>query len=163
MQRFCLLVADAARARIFTVEPADPTQPKRGVDLHERVDLVDNERRHPPAELVSDHPGTGRSPTGLRFGVDDHRAAHVDELDRRFARELVTRLATIAREAGIGRAVVIASPSMLGVLRKEVRATLESSIAVQSIALDLTRATVAELHDRLVGLGLVPARERQPV
>ena len=158
MPRFALLVADAARARLFHVAPTDG-DPVRGVTLDERGDYINPERRRPAGEGLADHPGVGHAASGVGYGLD-HSEDRTREVDRRFAAELAAALAQVIAGTGTTRAVLIASPRMLGELRPACKAALGAAIEVSDRGLDLTRLTTPQLHDRLAELGLVPARER---
>ena len=161
MQPFSLLVADASRARLFTVGPADDDLDAGGVALRERADYIQPERRHPAGHALTDHPGTAYAPTGLAFGLDDHRAARTRAIDRGFAADLAAALARAVADTGTDHAVVVASPRMLGALRPLVRAALGARVVIDELALDLTKLSVPRLHDRLAALGFVPARRRR--
>jgi protein required for attachment to host cells len=156
----CLLVADASRARLFTIEPTDDW-PDPGVALRERADYIRPERRHPAGAALTDHPGTAYAPTGLAFGLDDHRAARTRQIDRGFAADLAAELARAVADTGTEHTIVVASPRMLGALRPLVHAALGSGVVIDEIALDLTKLSVARLHDRLAAMGFVPARRRR--
>jgi protein required for attachment to host cells len=160
MNRTCLLVADAGRARLYTFEelagPAGvPTQ-----ELIERIDLVNPERRQRPSERESDSPGIDRAPSGRGYGVDDHRDGHRDELDRRFAAAILDRLAALAREQGSRSVVMVASPRMLGHLRLLAEPLARSGMTMHEIARDFTGLPTARIQDHLARYGLLPARER---
>jgi len=158
MPRFCLIIADAARARIYAVEPVERDLPGRGVALHERADLVSLERRLRPSEILADS-GTGGGHAGTSFGLDDHRDEHMREIDRRFAGEIATHAGAVVGAAELGRVVLVASPRMLGELRKVLPAQVKRA-AIEELALDLTRLTTPQVHDHLAALGVMPARER---
>lgn len=160
MPRFCLVVANAARCRLYHIEPSDDDRSGRTVRLDERGDYISSERRHPPSEALTDHPGTAHAPTGVGFGLDDHRDARTRSIDRGFATTIVGSLASLLAETKTTRAVLVASPRMLGELRRASAAALPPGIQVDELGLDLTRLTTPQLHDRLADHGLVPARER---
>src|SRR6266545_7034488 len=161
MKRICIAIADAARARVFTFEelggPAGtPTQ-----ELHEVFELVDPDRRRRAGELFSDtRPGSNRTPSGRGHAAPDHREAHLDELDRHFAAEIITRLSENVREHGFHRLIVAASPRILGELRKAGVRLFESGLTVDDVNRDLTHLTPSQIHDHLAERGLLPARER---
>jgi protein required for attachment to host cells len=160
MIRICIAVADAARARLYTFEQlADPTGAAQ--ELRECVDLVDPERRRRPSELFSDtRPGSDRTPSGRGYGLDDHRDAHVDQFDLRFAAEIVARLTDLVREHGCRRVIVAASPRMLGHLRRAGASLFGGELAIDEIDRDLTKLSSARIHDLLADKGLLPARSR---
>jgi Protein required for attachment to host cells len=84
MNRTLIAVVDASRARLFTCERIAPAEGLKE-QIIERSDLVNPARRLHPSELFSDpHPGSNRT-GGLQYGTDDHRDAHLDEIDAEFA------------------------------------------------------------------------------
>jgi hypothetical protein len=62
MEATWVLVADGARARVFSVDRA------RG-PLNEEADFVHPEERLPERELVTDKPGRSRGPGGPQHAV----------------------------------------------------------------------------------------------
>jgi len=118
MKRACIAIVDATRARIYTYEETSDDGgarvPPAGA-LHEATDLFDPGRRG--HDLFSTtKPGVKRMASG-GGSTDDHREAHLAELDRRFARQIIDEIDRIAREQGLERVVVVAGPAMQGVLR----------------------------------------------
>lgn len=159
MKTITIVVADAGRARLLTLQPfVDPRD--GGSRLVERANLVDPGRRLPPSELLSDpRPGNSQSPTGVGFTVDDHREDYLRELDRRFASEVMRQAMEIVNSTGSYRLVIVASPRMLGLLRDQTsnlrRRVLD--VQVDEVARDLTHESPIRLHRHLVDLGLLPA------
>jgi protein required for attachment to host cells len=160
--RLCLVVADAARARLYTYDPPPDPFGDRVDVLHERADLVNVEARLTPNQRLSDsRPGTAYSPTGLGFGLDDHREENRRDHDRRFADEIAAQLETLVVETGCSRVAVFAPPRMLGILRPAIAAIARHrDLDVEDFTLDLTKEATPRLHDHLAELGVLPARER---
>lgn len=148
MNRTVIVVADAARARIYTfdrsVEPDGPHE-----DLREERDLVDSERRERPSELSSD-----------AFMFDDHRQQHLNELDTRFAKDIVAAVETIVRDRGYRKLIVVTSSRMIGDFRKHFEPLLHAGVTIEEVPHDYTKLTTTALRDRLAELGMVPARQR---
>lgn len=161
MQRICIAIVDAARARLYTFhELAGPTGTPTQ-ELREEVDLVDPDRRMRPGELFSDtRPGSDRTPSGRGYAVSDGREAHMEEMDRRFAGEIIARLAELVRDRACRRLILVASPRMLGELRQAGGRLLGGEIAVDEVSRDFTHLSSAQIHDHLAGEGLLPPRER---
>jgi len=159
MKRICLVVADASRARIFTYERSQEPDGLHD-ELREERDLIDPARRKRASELFSDSAGANHG--GFRGNAfDDHRQAHLDQLDTNFAREITAELDGLVRERGYRELLVIASSRMLG----ELRATLEPlrrTLAIKELERDFTRLATAELRDRLAKLGLLPPLPPRP-
>lgn len=161
MQYVGILVADAARARIYTFEelaapPGHPTQ-----ELRECVDLINPERRSRPSDLLSEtRPGADRTPSGRVHAVSDRREGHMRDLDRRFAADMTDAIHRLIREEGLHRLLLVASPRMLGYLREALEPLVRSGITVEHLERNLTRLSTPQLQDHLAGAGLLPARER---
>jgi len=157
MYRIIIAVADASRARLFSYErTSDPN------GLHESfselADLVDPARRLRPVQLFSDsRPGSSRT-GGLQFGFDDHRDAHIEELDAAFARAIVDALATQLESHPPQRLVMCASPRMLGRLRTACAELRTSELTIDEVPRDLVKLTAAEIRDQLASYGLLPPR-----
>lgn len=157
----CIAVVDAARARVFTFEELDGRDGVLNQDLRERVDLVDPDRRMRASELFSDtRPGADRAPSGRGFAVDDHRDGHLRELDRRFAADVMARIAEVVRAYRCDRLVLAASPGMLGKLRKRASRRLVREVSLDEVARDVTHLSPSQIHDYLAERSLLPPRER---
>jgi protein required for attachment to host cells len=154
MKRLGLIIADATRARIFfyqrLVGPAGPVE-----QLVEERDLVDPARRARDGAAFADDPGRGHA-GDHGFGFDDHREAHRDVLDHRFAREIVIEAGRVMADHGLRDLVVIASPRMLGRLRAELE-PLHRTYAIRELDRDLTQLPLVELRDHLAALAVLPA------
>lgn len=155
MQALAIVVADSGRARLFTWKRDASDAP--GPTLRERADLVSLERRTPRAELWTDaRPRGNPGVSGHGDPVDDHRDDHLDEVDRRFAAEVIAHLVVLTDEAACQRVALIAAPRFLGHLREHAGALAKRGLAVEEVARDLTRETGPELRDHLVKLGVLP-------
>lgn len=155
MQRTLLVVVDASRARIFTL---DRTAAPEGLheELVERRDFINPARRQRGTELFSDAPAGAITGNGRHYGFDDHRAEHLEALDRAFSREVTAEAERICREQGIRRLIVCASPAMLGELRNAMR-VLPRDFLVEELARDLVKLTPSKLRAHLGEHGLLPA------
>lgn len=156
MTAITLVVADAARARLFTYQPFEETG-NGAPRLNERADLVDPARRLRPSQLLSEtRPPSDRTPTGRGYAADDHRDEYIHELDRRFASDIMRQAEAIIAETGSQRLIVVASPHMLGLMRHHTD-RLRDQLDVDETALDLTHETLPRLQTHLTDLGLLPA------
>jgi protein required for attachment to host cells len=157
MHRSCIAVVDASRARLFTLQrSADHGEMHE--ELSEQRDLVHPARRRRTSELFSEsRPGTNR--TGrLHYAFDDHREAHVAELDAEFAREVVDELAALIRSTHAQRLILCASPHMLGQLRDVGRELHRAVPSIDEVPRDLVKLAPAQLRDQLASYGLLPPR-----
>jgi protein required for attachment to host cells len=156
MYRTCIAVVDASRARLFTL---DRTSDLEGVheQLVERNDLVNLARRQRPSELFSDsRPGTNRT-GNLGYTFDDHRDAHVRELDTEFSRRVDAELAELVRSEKPQQVILCASPRMLGALRDAGNDWRRGPVTIDEIPRDLVKLTPPQLREQLENYGLLPA------
>ena len=135
MKRACIAVVDAARARIYTYQNSPDRAPTE--QLEERVDLVNPARR-------------------LRPVIDDH----VDETDAQFARDIVAELDRLVRDGAYAHVIVVASPKMLGELRRADGVLHRADLALDEVPRDLAKLTSPQLHDHLAARGIIPPRQR---
>ena len=180
-RRFCVLAADTARARLFTLHAPEPPDQPTLSPLVEVADLTSPARRARDSELLANsrpgirsegaprtnpHQAGGRHPgaqTG--HGVDDRRGSRRRENDRVFADAVADEVARLWQSLGDCEVIVVASPAMLGVLRPALSRRNGGPTArpVHELARDLTRLAPAALHDALAGADLLPGRgRRQP-
>ena len=163
---YVVLAADGARARIFLLaadrgraptlmpltEVADMARPDgraRARDLH-------SESRPPQRADLFAGPGSGHA-------VSDHREDRRRESSRDFADSVVEAASRVWRTLPSCEIVVVASPTMLGLLRPALgrRTGGPAAPPVRELARDLSKLAPAALHDTLAGAGLLPARGRR--
>jgi protein required for attachment to host cells len=162
---FCVLVADAARARVLTLEtdtgPLAPTL----APLVEVAAITNPERRARDSDVLGDsRPGVRREAPGTPgHGLDDQRDRRRREVDRVFANHAVDEAARVWKRYRACRVVVVASPAMLGELRKVLpkKNHTPTPYDVSELSRDLSRLAPPALHDALAGAGLLPARGRR--
>ncbi|HEX8108436.1 MAG TPA: host attachment protein [Kofleriaceae bacterium] len=160
MNRTCIAIVDASRARLFTF---DRTQGASGLheQLVEQRDLIDPARRLRPSEQLSDsRPGSSRT-GGLQFGFDDHRDAYLDRLDTTFARAVVDEIEALLRSSGARRLILCASPRMLGELRAAGGGLRREGLVIDELPRDLVKLTVPKLRERLGSYNLLPPLPRR--
>ncbi|HVV84042.1 MAG TPA: host attachment protein [Kofleriaceae bacterium] len=153
-QPVAIVVADSARARLFTFKREDD----RGAApvLRERADLVSPERRMRAGDVFSEtRPSLANNPSGHGNTIDDHRNAHVDETDRRFAHQVIERAAALCSETACTRVALVAGPRFLGHLREHL--PMLRGVPVDEVARDLTHEAAPKLRDHLASLGVIPA------
>jgi protein required for attachment to host cells len=158
MNEYCVVVANASRARFFILE--EPQVPEiESARLIERSDLVDPEATLAGREAWSDtRTGANAGPAGaLPHRFDDHRDSHEQERGRRFARRIAEAALDMVRECGGKCLVVVAANRMLGFLRPELQ-TPAGGIEIREAAKDLTGLGPREILEHLLAAGLLPAR-----
>lgn len=172
MKRALIATVDAAKARIYLYQ--EQTNP--GFELTEIADLDNPGRRLADHDLFSESRPPLKGDGGLRRATiggnrsdqgapgaasDDHRDAHRDEMDGRFAKVIVDELDTQVSRRKLGHLVVCASPRMMGVLRSASVSLHRDGIVYEEIDKDLSNMSVAQLHDYLANAGIVPGRQRR--
>jgi len=161
MSDYCVVVADGARARLFTLQEGGIGE--GGPTLVEEASLTNAEAEVAGKELFSDEkPGRNVAPGGGgAHGYDDHRDRHLDESERRFARDIADAAADALRREKTARLVLAASPRMIGHLREALTATAVD-MKVNEVHKDLTKLSVHEVQEHLAAAGVLPAREGEP-
>ncbi len=158
----CVAIADAGRARLFVLAEQDVPGTAASIPiLREVSDLRSPDRRQRGRNDVIDAaPTGGRTTNQPMVTAPNQRAGHLADVDHKFAREIVTALTALVGEHGATRALVVASPKMLGMIRPLTAALRQHGIQVDDTALDLTDESPTELHDHLASRGLLPVRHR---
>jgi protein required for attachment to host cells len=161
MSDYCVVVADGARARFFTLEPAEVPELESGPTLVEREDLVHLEKEMAAKDLYSDlKGGRQRAPAGgPAHSFDDHREDQSNEHDRRFARLVAEQASRLVQEARARHLVVVAQRRTLGLIRDYIAQGMKG-VAVYEMAKDVTKLTPLEIQENLAKDGLVPRRKR---
>lgn len=80
--------------------------------------------------------------------------------DEHFAKVIVGALDQIVRDGNYTQLIVVASPNMLGELRRADGVLHREGVQVDEIARDFVKLTSPQLHDQLAQLQLIPPRER---
>lgn len=140
MERTWILVADEARARLFSAA-------RRTGPLEEESDFVNPAERLPGHELGADEPGrvTGTSGHQHAYGADEGMRAHESQ---RFAADLAGHLRTGREQGRYQRLYLVAAPKFLGMLRK----TLDEQTAacvIDTINKDIVRKKTADIRRHL--------------
>jgi protein required for attachment to host cells len=161
MSDYCVVVADGARARLFSVQEGGIGE--GGPTLVEHAGLSNAEAEVAGKDLFSDEK-SGRNDApggGGAHGYDDHRDRHRDENERRFARDIAAAAADALRREAAARLVLAADPRMMGHLREALSATAVD-MKVSEVQKDLTKFSVHEVQEHLAAAGVLPAREGEP-
>jgi protein required for attachment to host cells len=119
MEQQLIAVVDGSRARYFSVGTRTTPSGEEKNKLTEVETLVNPENRLKDGEIFSEsRPGTRAGAGGATaHGVDDRRDAHHTETDRKFAKQVLTRMAELIEESDVTYAILAAGPKMLGHLR----------------------------------------------
>jgi protein required for attachment to host cells len=156
MKQTCIVILDAARARLFSYQSQGGSEPT----LRAQRELV-NEGRREHGKFSDTKPGN-RWQEGGRGSTDDHRDAQIADHDEKFVKRVIGEVAQAVQDQGFAELIVIASPRMLGVVRS-LGQVAPRGVELVEIAQDLSWMTPAQLHDHLAEKHLIGARPRVPV
>jgi len=119
-----ILVADSSRARIFTTDSS--TSP-----LQEIETLAHPESREHEQEMTSDLPGKHQNDTGIgAHGFQDEIEPKQQEMIR-FANALANHLDEARKQNRFKQLLIVAAPSFLGLLRKELPEPTQKLVAFE--------------------------------
>ncbi len=137
MDKTWILVADAARARLFTVErPRGP--------LTELDDFVNPVERLREREIEADDRGRGAAPDGGRHAFGDDKDPKA-EYARRFAHELAERLKEGRSQGEFKRLYLVADPRFLGELRGQLDDQTER-LVVSTLDKEISRLDAGQIR-----------------
>ncbi len=158
MSKYCVVVADGARARLFSLDEAGVGE--GGPDLVELSDLANSEVEASGQDIYSNvKSGRNAGPVGSgAHGYDDHRDRHMEESERRFAKQIAAAATDAVLRQKSGCLVVTADPHMMGHLREAMSLSV-GGIKVKEVVKDLTKLEPQELHEYLAADHMLPARQ----
>ena len=157
MKRALIAIVDAAHARLYTYQQVDDNEPT----LKEQRDLVNAGRQ--AHGMFSDTKPGNRWQEGGRGSTDDHRMDHIAEMDSKFAKTVIDELSRTVQEQGFHHVILVASPKMLGELRRADAPLRRGDIVVDEVAQDLAWLTSPQVHDHLAAMKLIDPRPRAPI
>lgn len=155
MQRVCIAIVDAARARIYSFQDVDDSQ-----QLVEELDLVSAGRRAKDSEMFTESSPGSRGSFGVRGGVDDHRDAQRDEMDSKFAAHVSREVERVAKERGLGHVIFVTAARMLGVVRPHLEVMRKHGFVVDELERDLSQLSAPQVQDHLAQLDMIEPRRR---
>ncbi|MDR5899261.1 host attachment protein [Halomonas vilamensis] len=139
-----IVVADAARARIFT---------RDALTLEEHGSLVHAEGRLHEGDLITDRRGgdvheTMSTTSRSSAGEEGTASQHENEL---FAKEVAQRLYSARTENQISKLVLVAPPKFLGLLREKLDGPTQKLI-IHTLPKDLTKSSLKAIQDAVSDL-----------
>ena len=119
-----ILVADSSRARLFTTE-------KGNSELHEIETFSHPEGRLHEQNMSSDLPGkhAGTTGTGAHTYQEETEPKEQEMID--FAKRLTRYLDNLVSRHKVNRLSIIAAPSFLGILRKNLSAQTDKLVGFE--------------------------------
>jgi protein required for attachment to host cells len=169
MSKYCVVVAEIARARIFTLEPPEVPGFDSGPNLVERKSLANPQRKASDSDMWEDtRRGAHREHTAGQRGsqvtgiphhnYDEHREENERQHTRFFARQVIEELDRMVQDQGLRQIILCAETQMLGFLRPEIGGNL-NQVELKEVQKDLTNFSPRELHKKLSSEGYLPARQ----
>jgi protein required for attachment to host cells len=160
MSEYCVVVADASRARLFTLVAARSPRIESGPNLVEAMGLVNPEMEIPDRELFSESRGGANRAMGAGVhGYDDHRGKHEQENERRSAQTVAKETKKLVKQSEASQLVLCASARMLGFLRKSLKQN--GTPTIHDVPRDMTKMSPQAIHSHLAKIELLPACDRK--
>ena len=160
MNKFVLAVIDGTKARFFTLESVALPEYESGPNLIEREGLSNQSKELSGKELwANTKTGRNRGSGGQGHGYDDHRANHLGEFERNFAKETVHELLQLIQKYEAQELVLVAEPQILGMIRDVLNNLLPKNIQLHELAKDLCKLKPLEIHEYLATKNLLPPRK----
>jgi protein required for attachment to host cells len=158
MTKWCIMVADGSRARLFT---AEFHAGESAAALKEREDLVSLERNLTGREIFANvKSGRNREARNAQaHGYDDHRTRHREEMERKFSKQIAAATATIVKKHASDWLVIVAEPRLLGLLRKPLDAKLPKGLPRIELREDLSWHALPQIRRVLERRGVLPASQ----
>lgn len=158
MARTCIIVVDGAHARFITLEIPEEPRLDGGARLIEHRDLVNPEAEVPERRMFSDRRGRAHaSPKGASHALDDGRAQHRHELERRYIRHLLDEMERFVLSEHATRLLLVSEPRVLGALREQLRYDRLGGIEVIEIGENLAQRPLEQIQSVLALRGVLPA------
>jgi len=161
MSKYIVVIADAQRARFFTVKDSLVPEVESSPRLVEEQDLLNTEST-PKGAKSRGTPASGRtySGSGGSYAFDDHRGKHVQDGLRRFSGIVVKEALKQARKASAHTLIVAAGRKTLGIIRDTLANIKLKGFVILECDLDLTGETTAKIHALLAKHKLIPAMKK---
>ena len=156
MQNSIVTVINRTKARFFVLE-SNEFEPQPSFNFTEIEALSSSTQELQGQELWSTtKPGRNRGTVGQAHSYDDHRDNHQIEFERRFAREVTTRLAALIQQGNPRQLLLIAEPHLMGIIREILVPELPKNLKLNELTKDLYQLKVHELHQYLTSKALLP-------
>jgi protein required for attachment to host cells len=137
-----IVVADAARARLFT---------RDGIKISETDSLVHGEGRLHEGDLVTDRGGDVHESSATSARSAGGESAATEHHEEIFAREVAERLYRARVDNRMEKLILVAPPRFLGRLRDKVDGPT-AKLVIHTLAKDLTKASVADIQEAVSDL-----------
>ena len=161
MSKYTVVVADAFRARFFSLQDSLTPEVESSPKLLEKGCLTNPEKSNSVAQRRGNTTsGRTRASSGGSYAFDDHRGKHeLDEL-RRFSGLVVKEALKQTKKEDAHSLVLVAKRKTLGVIRESLAAIKTNGLSIQECDRDLTGETPVKIQELLAKRKLVPAMKR---
>lgn len=157
MSDYCVVVADGAHARVYSLD--EHAVGESGPDLVEHQELSNPDAETAGKDLYSDDKsGRNVSKGAGAHGYDDHRSHHDEVQLQRFAKHVADVAVNVAGHQHARQLIMVAEKSMMGHLRTTLKVPQGAHFTVTEVAKDLCKLNAIKLHERLAVDGLLPPR-----
>ncbi|MEN9528530.1 MAG: hypothetical protein RI932_403 [Pseudomonadota bacterium] len=163
MKHVAVLSVDHTKARFYLLTPAERPNEQWSPILHPLDEIINVHWLEQEKEILtggnrhSYHVGMcGNANTN--HGFDDHLGSHKVEIDKRFSREITTRLRKFLTENPADRLLIAAESKVLGRLREQMGEEFRLKMVVEEVNTNLCNFKPVPLHEHLAKLGHLPAR-----
>lgn len=161
MSKYTVVVADAKRARFFSLQDSLTPEIESSPRLVEKECLIYPEKEGAKSKRHNT-PGSGRNraPSGGNYAFDDHRKKR--ELDglRKFSMTVTKAALKQTRLADSHSLVLVAGKRTLGLLRESLSAIKTNGLGIHECDRDLAGETPAKIHELLAKMKLVPPSKK---
>jgi len=155
-----IVVADSIQARFFLVAFGDAT--RHHLPTLKEVQSLSGAATSPRVDgHGKGRGGLNRAPHGVTYQYDDHRERHHNELKRRFAKEVAEAISSFASRAALAKLIIVAAPSMLGLLRPTLAKSFPRDRELIELAEDLGRQSRERIVSTLTRRQVLAANLRQ--
>ncbi|MDF0750931.1 host attachment protein [Marinobacter sp. 71-i] len=170
MADYCVITAELAKARIFTLERSETPEVERSPYLTECKALSNPDHTASEKDIWSDtrrgaqreHQG-GQGTAIPHHNYDEHRDKREHRANRQFAKDIVADLKQVIREKNVSRLVLCAESQLLGILRPELNNLPTDQVTLTQVDKDLANLKPQELHSKLAEDGFLPRNKRPSV
>jgi len=149
MSKYAVVVADALRARFFTVQESPTPEVESSPRLVERKCLVN------PGKDKKGEPRRGNPTNGRAF--EDHRERRELEEQRHFAGLVVKEALQQTRKEDAHTLILAAGRKTLGMIRESLASIRTNGLGIQEWDRDLTGESPRKIQDLLAKRKLIPA------
>ncbi|GAB2717575.1 host attachment protein [Halomonas garicola] len=132
-----IVVADAARARIFT---------RDALKLAEQENLVNAEGRLHEGDLVTDSPGASVHESASSTARSSDEGSALDNAREVFAKQVADRLYTARIDNSMDKLIIVAPAKFLGLLREKLDASTQK-LVIHTLTKNFSKAAVEEIQE----------------